>query len=114
MNKQIHELSVVELIRGLEDGHFSSVEIVKHYLDRINRYNSELNAFLYVNEDAIKQAEKIDKEIANGNQKPLLGIPLAVKDNFLTMGMPTTAAHHPEGVLPQYEYRQKRFLPPAP
>ena len=112
MNKQIHELSVVELIRGLEDGHFSSVEIVKHYLDRINRYNSELNAFLYVNEDAIKQAEKIDKEIANGNQKPLLGIPLAVKDNFLTMGMPTTAGSLIlKGYYPQYESTvSKRFL----
>ena len=112
MNKQIHELSVVELIRGLEDGHFSSVEIVKHYLDRINRYNSELNAFLHVNEDAIKQAEKIDKEIANGNQKPLLGIPLAVKDNFLTMGMPTTAGSLIlKGYYPQYESTvSKRFL----
>ncbi|MEK7064606.1 MAG: Asp-tRNA(Asn)/Glu-tRNA(Gln) amidotransferase subunit GatA [Patescibacteria group bacterium] len=104
MNKQIHELSVVELTRGLEDRHFSSVEIVKHYLDRINRYNSELNAFLHVNEDAIKQAEKIDKEIANGNQKPLLGIPLAVKDNFLTLGMPTTASSLVlKGYYPQFE-----------
>ena len=80
---------MVELLRGLEDKRFSSVEVIKHYLDRINRYNGELNAFLHINEDAVKQAEAIDKLIASG-KKPL-GIPIAVKDNFLTVGMPTTA-----------------------
>src|SRR3989344_3754629 len=76
-------------MNGLEDKLFSSVDIVKHYLDRISRYNGELNAFLHINEDAIKQAQEIDKLIADG-KKPL-GIPIAVKDNFLTVGMPTTA-----------------------
>ncbi len=95
---------MVELMNGLEDKLFSSVDIVKHYLDRINRYNGELNAFLHINEDALKQAEEADREIAKGTKKPLLGIPVAVKDNFLTIGMPTTASSLVlEGYYPQYE-----------
>ncbi len=89
-------------MHGLEDKLFSSVDIVKHYLDRINRYNGELNAFLYINEDAVKQASEIDKLIANG-KKPL-GIPIAVKDNFMTVGQPTTAGSKLlENYYPQYE-----------
>lgn len=92
MNKQIHELSVVELLHGLEDHHFSVVDIISHYLDRINRFNPVLNAYLHVNEKALDQAREIDKAISkDGLTKPLQGIPVAVKDNFLTVGMPTTA-----------------------
>ena len=84
MNKQIHQLTVTELLHGLEDKLFSSVDIVKHYLDRINKYNPELNIFLHINENALKQAQQADQEIAKGTKKLLLGIPLAIKDNFLT------------------------------
>lgn len=93
MNKQIHELSVIELLRGLEDHHYSVVDLVSHYLDRINRYNPILNAFLHINEKALDSAREIDEEISKGGiTKPLQGIPIAVKDNFLTVGLPTTAS----------------------
>src|SRR3989344_3616254 len=92
VNKQIHELTVVELLRGLEDKRFSCVDIVNHYLERINRYNPILNVYLHINEKALGQAAEIDAQIAkNGVTKPLQGIPVAVKDNFLTVGQPTTA-----------------------
>jgi aspartyl-tRNA(Asn)/glutamyl-tRNA(Gln) amidotransferase subunit A len=111
VNKQIHELSVIELLHGLEDKLFSRVDIVKHYLDRINRYNGDLNAFLHINEDAIKQAEAADREFAAGIKKPLLGIPLAVKDNFLTVGLPTTASSLVlKDYYPQYESTVTRKL----
>ena len=104
MNKQIHQLTVTELLHGLEDKLFSSVDIVKHYLDRINKYNPELNIFLHINENALKQAQQADQEIAKGTKKLLLGIPLAIKDNFLTVGMPTTAGSLVlENYYPQYE-----------
>jgi len=105
VNKQIHELSVVELLHGLEDKLFSVTDIVHHYLDRIARYNPELNIYLHVNEKAIDQAKAIDAEIKkDGLTKPLQGIPFAVKDNFLTVGLPTTASSKVlEDYYPQYE-----------
>lgn len=105
VNKRIHELSIIELLRGLEDKHFSVVGIVSHYLDRINRYNDQLNTYLHINEKALERAEQIDAEIKkNGLTKPLQGIPIAIKDNFLTVGLPTTAGSLVlEGYYPQYE-----------
>ncbi len=105
MNKQIHELTVIELLHGLEDKHFSVTDIVSHYLDRIHRYNDKLNIFLAINEKALDQAKQIDEEIKNnGLTKPLQGIPVAIKDNFLTIGLPTTASSKVlEGYYPQYE-----------
>lgn len=105
MNKEIHALSIIELLRGLEDKHFSVVDIVSHYLDRIERYNPILNIYLYINQNALSQAKQIDQDIAkNGLTKPLQGIPLAVKDNFLTVGLPTTASSLVlEDYYPQYE-----------
>jgi len=112
VNKQIHELSVVELLHGLEDKRFSSSEIVKHYLDRIEKYNSELNIYLHVNEKALGQAQKVDEEIKkNGLTKPLQGIPVAIKDNFLTVGLPTTASSLVlKDYYPQYESTVTRRL----
>jgi len=112
VNKQIHELSVVELLHGLEDKRFSSSEIVKHYLDRIEKYNSELNIYLHVNEKALGQAQKVDEEIKkNGLTKPLQGIPVAIKDNFLTVGLPTTASSLVlEDYYSQYESTVTRRL----
>ncbi|MBI1871880.1 Asp-tRNA(Asn)/Glu-tRNA(Gln) amidotransferase subunit GatA [Candidatus Collierbacteria bacterium] len=111
MNKQIHELTVIELLNGLEDKRFSAVDIVKHYFDRINKYNNQLNVYLYINENAVKLAEEADKERANKIKKPLLGIPVAVKDNFLTIGMPTTAGSLVlKDYYPQYESTVTRRL----
>jgi len=112
VNKQIHELSVIELLRGLEDKHFSVVDIVSHYLDRLNRFNPILNVYLSTNENALAQAKQADEEIKkNGFIKPLIGIPIAVKDNFLTCGLPTTASSLVlEEYYPQYESTVTRRL----
>ncbi len=105
MNKQIHELSIIELLHGLKDGLFSSVDIVRHYLSRIEKYNPELNIYLHINGKALEQAQRIDEEIqTTGITKALQGIPVAVKDNFLTIGMPTTASSLVlADYYPQYE-----------
>lgn len=111
MNKQIHELSVIELLRGFEDKRFSAVEVVTHYLDRIERYNPLLRAFLALNPNSLQLAQEADKSYAAKVKKPLLGIPIAVKDNFLTIGQPTTAASLVlENYLPQYESTVTRKL----
>ena len=66
----------------------SARELVSFYLENIKEKNGELNAYLEVFDDAALEAEKADKEINSGRaeNKPLLGIPLAVKDNILIKG----------------------------
>lgn len=69
----------------------SSVELTKHYLDRIKKHNPELNAFITVNEEqALAQAKWADEQIAKGNQGPLTGLPMAHKDIFCTQGLKTS------------------------
>jgi len=85
------EKTVAELAAALASGDISSVELTQAYLDRINRHNATLNAFITVcDESALKQAAAADSARAKGNSNPLLGIPLAHKDIFCTEGVLTT------------------------
>ena len=85
------EKTVAELSSSLSRGDISSVELTQAYLDRINRYNSTLNAFITVcEESALTQAAQADAARANGQNSPLLGIPLAHKDIFCTSGIKTS------------------------
>jgi aspartyl-tRNA(Asn)/glutamyl-tRNA(Gln) amidotransferase subunit A len=86
----IHKLTVAELSKGLKNKEFSSVELTKHFLARINQ--SDLNAFITVTDDlAIDQAKAADDKIANGSAGILTGIPYAHKDIFCTTGVKTSA-----------------------
>ncbi len=84
--------SSLETLRsGLDSGEFSSVELAKHYLARINKYNPQLNCFITIPEaEALQQATKADALIAKGNSGVLCGLPMALKDIFLTRGILTT------------------------
>ena len=85
------EKTVAELSSSLSRGDISSVELTQAYLDRINRYNGTLNAFVTVcEESALTQAAQADAARANGQNAPLLGIPLAHKDIFCTSGIKTS------------------------
>lgn len=103
--KQLHELTIKEVHDGYQNKNFTCVDLVKHFLARIEKYNPKLNIYLAINDKALEEAANIDKEIAQkGITRPLLGIPIAVKDNFLTVGLSTTASSHIlEGYHPQYE-----------
>ena len=83
--------TVAEISAALAAGDISSVEITQAYLDRIATLNGELNAFITVCEDsALLAAKAADDARANGNDSPLLGIPLAHKDIFCTKDILTT------------------------
>ncbi|HCL71306.1 MAG TPA: Asp-tRNA(Asn)/Glu-tRNA(Gln) amidotransferase GatCAB subunit A, partial [Gammaproteobacteria bacterium] len=85
------EKTVAELYSALNSGEISSVELTQAYLDRINRYNETLNAFITVSdESALSKAKQADALRAKGDSSPLLGIPLAHKDIFCTEGVKTT------------------------
>ncbi len=86
----MHKKTIVELAQGLKDRDFSSVELTKYYLDRINK--SDLNAFITVTDDlAMIQAQAADDKIAAGDSGILTGIPYAHKDIFCTKGVKTSA-----------------------
>ena len=87
INKSLAELSV-----GLQTGKFSSVELTQHYLDRIAKFDGELNSFITVtDEQALAMAKTADEQIANGSATALTGIPMAHKDIFCTDGVRTSA-----------------------
>jgi aspartyl-tRNA(Asn)/glutamyl-tRNA(Gln) amidotransferase subunit A len=87
----LHTQTAAELGRALGKKDVSSVELTKHLLARLAAHQ-QLGAFLCVNEDiALAQAQAADARRAAGEQGPLLGVPLAHKDIFVTQGLPTTA-----------------------
>ena len=84
---------IQELHQKLITKEISATELARDYLRRIEEKNPVLNAFITVAEkEALKQAEKVDKKIANGDEISLLaGIPVAIKDVIMTEGIKTTA-----------------------
>ena len=88
---ELHRLTLAELNEGLRARRFSSVELARHFLARIERFNPSLNAFITVTaEQALAAAQRADKVIAAGEALPLTGLPLAHKDLFCTDGVLTT------------------------
>jgi len=78
---------------ALESKELSSKELVQFYLDRIDKYDGEIQAYNHVNENAIKQAELIDSKRTKGEKLPkFAGVPIALKDLLITGGMPTTCS----------------------
>jgi amidase len=76
--------------RMVRDGELSSADLVDGYLDRIARLDPELNAFRVVfGERARTEAEQADARRAAGEERPLLGVPVAVKDNVDVAGEAT-------------------------
>jgi aspartyl-tRNA(Asn)/glutamyl-tRNA(Gln) amidotransferase subunit A len=69
----------------------SATELTRHFLNRIERFDGDLNAFITVTaEQALAQAAAADRRLANGDATALTGIPLAHKDIFCTAGVKTS------------------------
>lgn len=90
----MHQLSIKQLISGLRDKSFSSVELTQHYLDRIKKLDREINSYITVTpEQALAQAQAADQKLAQGGEiSDLCGIPMAHKDIFCTEGVRTSCA----------------------
>ena len=86
-------LSIREASQILRRRKISPVELLNATLERIERLNPELNAFITIAaERALEDARRAQREIARGkNRGPLHGIPLPIKDNIETQGIRTTA-----------------------
>ncbi|AEG91457.1 Asp-tRNA(Asn)/Glu-tRNA(Gln) amidotransferase subunit GatA [Ramlibacter tataouinensis] len=87
----LHQASVTELARSLRAREVSAVEAARHFLDRAQAH-AGLGAFLAVDpEVTLAQARAADERIAAGDTAPLLGVPVAHKDIFVTRDFPSTA-----------------------
>lgn len=87
---KLNELTIVQVQKGLRERKFSSQELVKVCLQRIKKIDPKIKAFVTICErEALKQAKKVKNFSPS---RPLLGIPVAVKDNFCTKEIRTTAA----------------------
>ena len=88
------ELTAVELGKKIKDGETTAVEAAKEALEQIKRYEDLIHAYVTVNQEgALKQAQKVQKQIEDGTLTgPLAGVPMAVKDNLCTRDMLTTCS----------------------
>jgi amidase len=91
---QLHDLSALEQAAAIRQGQISPVELVDHYLDRIDRFSTVLGAFVTVTDEIARaQAKEAEAALADGDVSllpPLHGVPTAIKDLNLTAGVRTT------------------------
>ena len=90
---ELYEQTIHDLQAQLQARQVSSVELTTSFLNRIEATDASINAFITVTkEQALADAAAADQRIADGNCAPLTGIPVALKDIFLTEGVRTTCA----------------------
>jgi Asp-tRNA(Asn)/Glu-tRNA(Gln) amidotransferase A subunit family amidase len=89
------EKTIFDLTNAMDSGRVTSRRIVEQYLARITAYDQagpRINAFILVNPRALDAADALDRERRAGKVRgPLHGIPIVLKDNYVTADMPTTA-----------------------
>ncbi|MDO8503123.1 MAG: Asp-tRNA(Asn)/Glu-tRNA(Gln) amidotransferase subunit GatA [bacterium] len=105
----VTELTIKKLHEGLLRKEFSAREVIDQFIERIEKYDGEINSFITRTFDGARaDADKADKKIADYGEQvfkefPLLGVPIAHKDLYLTQGIRTTAASKVlENYIPQY------------
>jgi aspartyl-tRNA(Asn)/glutamyl-tRNA(Gln) amidotransferase subunit A len=92
-----------EIAAAVRGGEASARDVCRAALDRISRHDPTLHAFIAICGDAaLAEAEAIDRDRANAG--PLAGVPIAIKDNLCTRGVPTTACSRIlDGFRPPYD-----------
>lgn len=85
------ELTIADIHKAYETGTYNSQQLVEAYLDRIEKLDHKTNAITFINPNALSIAQQLDLEYEKTKVlRPLHGIPLIVKDNINTKGLPTT------------------------
>jgi len=100
MSGELWSQPIERLAPGIRAGRISPVALTEACLDRIRRSDDRLHSFIHVAaDDALAAARTAGREIAKGHWRgPLHGIPVGVKDNYLTYDMPTTAGTTAPGI----------------
>ena len=110
------DLTAAELGKKIRAGEVSAVEAAEEALARAEVKEGQIHAYISLNPDyALKRAKQVQKQIADGTLSgPLAGVPVAVKDNICTRGIPTTCASRMlEGFVPPYSARAVENLEKA-
>ncbi|MCK5695002.1 MAG: Asp-tRNA(Asn)/Glu-tRNA(Gln) amidotransferase subunit GatA [Desulfobacula sp.] len=99
------ELTLAKAQKMLFDHQISSFELTSALLDRIEKYDDKIGAFITVDKDlALDQAKKADQNIADNKISALTGVPIALKDLLCTKGIKTTCASKIlDNFIPQYD-----------
>jgi Asp-tRNA(Asn)/Glu-tRNA(Gln) amidotransferase A subunit family amidase len=104
---QVVEKTIDDIHTAMKSGKLTSRQLVQGYLDRINAFDKQgptINCIITVNSHALDEADKLDAAYKRGGLiGPLHGIPILVKDEIDTAGMPTT-----QGTLVFKDYRPTR------
>lgn len=91
MDIDISTLTITDAAKALRAKQFTAVQLVTRVIEKANTENTKINAYREIFTDAIDTAKTADMLLANGDAKPLTGIPLAIKDNMLYKGRESTA-----------------------
>ncbi len=102
---ELHALTIHRAHELLSTGQISSVELTQAVVDRIVAVDNEVKAYLTLTpEAALEQAAAADRRRSAGEDGPLLGIPLAIKDLICVRGVPTSCGSRIlEGFIPPYD-----------
>src|SRR3954466_11293765 len=89
---ELHDLTLLEQATAVRERKASPVELVDHYLARLDRLNDEVGAFVHIAPDLARAAAKdAESAVTSGAElPPLHGVPTAIKDLYLTADMPTS------------------------
>ncbi len=84
--------STTTLLEGLRSGRWSSVELLENFQARVMKHNPALNAIILDRFDqALEQARQVDERRSNGDDLPLLGLPMTIKESIDVAGLPATS-----------------------
>ena len=103
--RDLGKLTIENARNALRRRQVSSEELTRAYLERIRSLDDRLHAYLTVSQDqALAQAATADRRIVSGDDTPLLGIPVAIKDIIITRDVPSTAGSKIlKGFIPPYD-----------
>ena len=88
---ELHQLTIHELQKLIQDGEVSSTQITRSVFSRIDEVEERIHSYIRLMKDeALAAAARADEDIKNGNIRPLTGIPVALKDIVCTKGITTT------------------------
>ncbi len=101
----LYTLGAGQVAAGVKSREFSAEEYIQQLLERIEKVEPKVNAFVTINKGAIEHARTIDKKIRDGEQAgPLAGVAVSIKDNICTKGIRTTCASRMlESFVPPYD-----------
>lgn len=85
-------MNLKEKIKLIKSGKLTTEQNIKNFLEKIKKQDKKINAFLQINENAIKEAKEVDKKIKEGKAGKLAGLAIAVKSNINVYGLIASCA----------------------